>query len=319
MKLFDQLVRMAAIALVACSALAQDDASKPVRVILPFGPGSGTDSIARSLLDEMSRELKQTFVVENRAGASGFIAAEAVARAAPDGKTLLYTASTTHTVNPVLFKKLPYDPVKDFRPIGMVMTAPYFLAVGKDVPARTVPELVAWLKANPTKASYGWGAAVSQMAGASFLQRYGIQAVGVPYKSSPQALTEFLGGQFSFMFLDLVVAMPIINSDRVKLLAVTAPRRISQAPGIPTMAEVGVPNFEVAAWSGMFAPAGTPEPVVQRYMAAVRKVMTHPSLLKKFENCCTPAVLVGDDFAEFMRKDRAQWTERAAAAGIVPE
>lgn len=319
MKLIDKLVRMAAIALVACSALAQDDAGKPVRVILPFGPGSGTDSIARSLYDELSRELNQTFVVENRAGASGFIAAEAVARAAPDGKTLLYTASTTHTVNPVLFKKLPYDPVKDFRPIGMVMTAPYFLAVGKDVPVRTVPELVAWIKANPTKASYGWGAAVSQMAGASFLQRYGIKAVGVPYKSSPQAVTDFLGGQFSFMFLDLVVAVPIINSDRIKLLAVTAPRRISQAPAIPTMAEVGVPNFEVAAWSGMFAPAGTPEPVVQRYMAAVRKVMTHQSLLKKFENCCTPTVLIGDDFAEFMRKDRAQWTERAAAAGIVPE
>lgn len=319
MKLIIRLVCITAIALITCSAIAQDDASKPVRAILPFGPGSGTDNVARALFNEISRELNQTIIVENRPGASGFIAAEAVARAAPDGKTLLYTASTTHTVNPVLFKKLPYDPVKDFRPIGMIMTAPYFLAVGKDVPARTVTELIAWIKANPGKASYGWGAAVSRMAGASFLQRFGVTAIGVPYKSSPQAVTDLLGGQFSFMFLDLVVGMPIIANDRVRLLAVTAPKRISQAPEIPTMAEVGVPNFEVAAWSGMFAPAGTPEPLVQRYMAALRKVMTHQSLLQKLENCCTPTVLVGDDFVEFLRKDLAQWTERAAVAGIVPE
>jgi tripartite-type tricarboxylate transporter receptor subunit TctC len=180
-------------------------------------------------------------------------------------------------------------------------------------------ELAAWLKANADKASYGWGAAVSQMAGAGFLKRLGVPAVGVPYKSSPQAVTDLVSGQLSFMFLDLAAAVPLLQGDRLRALALTAPARIALLPAVPTMAEAGMPNFEVAAWVGMYAPAGTPDAVVNRLAAAARKAMAIPSLQKKFENCCTPLVLVGNDFAEYVRKDRALWAERAATAGIVPE
>ena len=240
------------LATTAICATAQDT---PTRVILPFGPGSGTDNIARPLIEEISRDLGQSFVIDNRPGANGFIAAEAVARAAPDGKTLMVTTNTTHAINPNLFKKLPYDPVKDFKPVSMFITSPYLLLVRKDTQAKDVTELAAWLKSNADKASYGWGASVSQMAGAGFLHRLGVRVVGVPYKSSPQAVTDLVGGQLSFMFLDLAAAVPIIQGDRLKALALTAPARIALLPNVPTMAEAGMPNFEVAAWVGMYAPA----------------------------------------------------------------
>ena len=316
MKLIRNLARMAAIALIACGAAAQDSA---IRVILPFGPGSGTDNVARPLFEEVGRELNQSFVIDNKPGASGFLASEAAARATPDGKTLLFTTNTTHAINPALFKKLPYDPVKDFKPVSLVVTSPYLLLVRKDFPAKDVNELIAWIKANPTKASYGWGAAVSQMAGAGFLKRLGLSAIGVPYKSSPQAVTDLIGGQLSFMFLDLAAATPGVAGDRVKALAVTAPARLGTLPAIPTMAEGGVRDFDVAAWIGLFAPAGVPDAQVQRLSAAIRKAMASPALQKKYDNCCTPMVLAGDEFAEFVKKDRALWAERAAAAGIVPE
>lgn len=157
MKLFRNLARAVAIAAVACSAIAQDSTSQPIRVILPFGPGSGTDNIARPLFDALSRELNQSFTIDNRPGASGIVAAEAVARAAPDGRTLLFTSNTLFSINPSLFKKLPYDPVKDFRPISSVTTAYYLLVVRKEMPVNNVTELIAWIKANPGTASYGWG------------------------------------------------------------------------------------------------------------------------------------------------------------------
>lgn len=317
--LLRQLTRRAAIGLLTLSAgvaLAQDAA---VRVILPFGPGSGTDNIARPLFDELARELGQSFVIDNRPGASGFIAAEAAARAAPDGKTLFFTTNTTHAINPVLFRKLPYDPVRDFRPVGMVVTSPYLLLVRKDFPARDLGELIAWMRANPGKASYGWGAAVSQMAGTGFIRRLGLQAVGVPYKSSPQAVTDLVGGQLSFVFLDLAAAVPVITGDRVRALAVTDSRRLAVLPQVPTMAEGGVKDFDVYAWVGLFAPSGLPDAQVNRLAAGLRKVMANPALQKKYENCCTPQVLTGDEFAEFVRKDRALWAERAATAGLQPE
>lgn len=307
-----------AIGLIACSALAQDTI-QPIRVILPFGAGSGTDNIARPLFDALSREMNQPFIIDNRPGANGFIAAEAVARAVPDGKTLLFTTNTTHSVNPNIFKKLPYDPVKDFKPVSSLATSPYLLLVRKDIPVSNVNELKTWIGANPGSASYAWGAAVSQMAGAGFLKRIGVNAVGVPYKSSPQAVTDLIGGQVAFMFLDLAAAVPFISSGRVKALAITAPKRVSLLPGVPTMAESGMPDFLVAAWTGVYAPAGTPDTVVMRLSAAIKKVSDNPELQKRYENCCTMMVLGADEFDIYVKKDRALWAERAAAAGIVPE
>lgn len=302
----------------ACSAVAQD-ANVTTRVILPFGAASGTDNIARPMFDALSRELGQTFIIDNRPGASGFIAAEAVARAAPDGKTLLFTTNTTQSINPNVFKKLPYDPVKDFTPVSLVATSPYLLLVRKDIPASNVDELKKWIAANPKDASYAWGAAVSQMAGAGFLERLGVQAIGVPYKSSPQAVTDLIGGRVAFMFLDLAAAVPFITDGRVKALAITASARVALLPNVPTMAESGVSDFLVAAWTGVYAPAGTPDAIVARLAAAIKKVSTNPELQKRYESCCTMMVLGTNDFADYVRKDRALWAERAIAAKIIPQ
>ena len=303
MKNFTQWLGLCALALVTSWSSAQD--SGTIRVVLPFGPGSGTDNVARPLFEEVGRELNQTAVIDTRPGANGFLAAEFVARAPADGKTLLFTSNTTHAINPVLFKKLPYDPVKDFKPIAMVLTAPYVLIVRKDMPVRNVNELAAWIKANSDKAAYGWGASVSQIAGAVFLKRLNLTSVGVPYKSSPLAVTDLMGGQLSFMFLDYAAALPFVQGDRVKAIAVTSPKRIDILPDLPTMAESGMPNFEVRSWNGMYAPAGTPDAVIQRYSNAVKRAMSSPALLKKLEQCCVPTLLMADDFAEFVRKDRA--------------
>lgn len=320
MKLFRNLVRAVVIAAVACSAIAQDSTSQPIRVIIPFGPGSGTDNIARPLFDALSRELNQSFTIDNRPGASGIVAAEAVARAAPDGKTLLFTSNTLFSINPSLFKKLPYDPVKDFRPISSVTTAYYLLVVRKEMPVNNVAELIAWIKANPGTASYGWGAAVSQMAGADFVNRIGVPVVGVPYKSSPQAATDLIGGQLSFMFLDLAAGLPIISGERMKLLAVTTPKRVSLFPKVPTMAESGISDFEVFAWTGLFAPAGAPDRLVNRLAVAIKTVMANPELQKKYENCCSPMPILGEaEFPDYLKRDRAVWAKRASIAGIVPE
>lgn len=304
-------------ALCAPGALAQPVTT---RVVLPFGPGSGTDSIARALFDILSRDLNQNFVIESKPGASGSLAAAEVARAAPDGKTLLFTATTTHSLNPLLFKKLPYDPVKDFRPVSSLTTAFYFLAVRKDLPVSTVPELIAWLKANPAGASYGWGAAVAQMAGADFVKRIGVPVVGVPYKSSPPAMTDLVGGQLTFMFVDMVAGTPLLQSGRLKALAATAPQRVALFPDVPTMAEIGMADIDVFAWTGLFAPAGTPDDVVRRLAEAVKRAAATPELQKRLEQCCTPMPIVsGAEFEAYLARDKAAWARRAAIAGIVPE
>ncbi|MET4579196.1 Bug family tripartite tricarboxylate transporter substrate binding protein [Ottowia thiooxydans] len=316
MNLLSRVVLTLGVAMTGFTAAADD---APIKVILPFAAGSGTDNIARPLFDEISKSTKQVFVFDNRPGASGAIAAQAVAQSAPDGRTFMVTTNTTHTINPVLFKKLPYDPIKDFAPVAMVATSPYLLMVRKDMPVSNVKELMDWIKRNPGTASYGWGAAVSQMAGAGFLKRYDLNAVGVAYKSSPQAVTDLMGGQISFMFLDLAAAVPHLKGDRLKPLLVTAPKRLAQLPSVPTASEAGVKDFDVSAWIGVFAPAGTPAPALKKMTEDVSQAMRSPALLQRFEACCVPEVLVGDAFSKYLQKDAAQWVERAAAAGIQPE
>lgn len=308
---------LATIFAVASLSSVADEA--PIRMILPFAAGSGTDNIARPLFDEITKNTKQAFVIDNRPGASGSIAAQAAAQATPDGKTFFTTTNTTHTINPVLFKKLPYDPVKDFVPVAMIVTSPYVLMVRKDMPVSSTKELVEWIKSNPGKASYGWGAAVSQMAGAVFLNRFQLNAVGIPYKSSPQAVTDLMGGQFSFMFLDLAAAVPHLKGDRLKPLMVTAPKRLAQFPSVPTASETGVDDFDVSAWVGVFAPAGTPARATQKMADDVSNAMRSPALLAKLESCCVPAVLTGDAFVKYLQTDAARWVDRAATAGIKPE
>ena len=177
--------------------------TRPIKMVVPFGPGSGTDTVARVVAQHMQTYLGQPVTVENRAGANGFIGAEAVARSAPDGYTVFVTSASIHSLNPSLFKALPYDTERDFAHVGGIMEAYYTLLVGESLPVNSVQELSAWLKANPDKASYGWGATVGQIAGATFLKQLNTSATGVPYKSSPQAVTDLIGGQIKFMFNDV--------------------------------------------------------------------------------------------------------------------
>ncbi len=319
-------LRIALALVIAASALTQPVAAqqyptRPVKFILPFGPGSGTDISARNFAEELRGELGEAFLVENRPGANGFIAAEAVARAAPDGYTLMLTATTTHSTNPYLFKKLPYDPVKDFEPVAALTEGYYLLIVHKDMPVNTMQELIGWLKANPAKASYGWGATVSQITGATFLKRISATATGVPYKSSPQAVTDLIGGQLTFMFQDILSVLSQARAGRMKVLATTSPHRLPALPDVPLMHEAGMPNFHAAAYTGIFAPAGTPAPVIRRLNDAIVKIQKKPEFAAKLETCCAAYMLITTpaEFAAYLHKDRAMWAERIAAAEIKPE
>jgi len=306
------------------TAVAQSPASypeKPVKMIVPFGAGSATDILARIIGDELRVDLGQNFLVDNRAGANGFIAAEAVAKAPADGYTLFVTSSTTQSINPGLFKKLPYDPVKDFAPIGGIMQGYFSVVINNDLPVNTLQELIALLRADSNKTSYGWGAAVSQISGAALLKRIGATATGVPYKSSPQVILDLIGGRLTFVVLDVSSAQPHIRANRLKALAVTSPKRIPEIPAVPTMAEAGLPGFEASAFVGMFAPAATPEPIVRRLGNALQVVLKKPAIAQKLTDCCSATVFstTPAEFAEYLRKDKAFLAERIVAAGIEAE
>lgn len=295
--------------------------NRPVKIIVPFGAGSATDITARAVGDELTKEFGQPFVVDNRAGGSGFIGAVAAARAAPDGYTLFVTATTTQSTNPALFKKLPYDPVADFAPVSGITQGYYFLAVAESSPARSAAELVSWLKANPSSASYGWGATVSQVAGAAFLKEVGATAAGVPYKSSPQAMTDLISGQLTFMVQDFGAGLPQLKNGRLKALMVSTKTRVPNLPDIPTGAEAGVPGFDAATFIGMLAPAATPEPIIKKLNAALQRILREPAMAQKMDTCCgahmfptTPA-----EFGEFLKNDRIGWANKIRAAGIEPQ
>lgn len=316
------LLMLASAALLPAGAQAQSDyPSKPVRVVIPFGPGSATDIVARTISEELRAEFNQLFVVENRAGANGFIAAQAVATAAPDGHTLMVTSSTTHSTNPSLFKKLPYDPEKDFVAIGGIIEAYYVLTVNKDLPVKTVPELIDWIRANAAQANYGWGATVSQITSSAFLQRAGVRANGIGYKSSPQAVTDLIGGQLQFMFQDVTTGLAHIKAGRVRALFVTSPARNPQIADIPTAAEAGLSGFEASTYVGMLAPAGTPAAIVDRLSVALRKVLRRPDVAQKMDACCSATTFISTpaEFDQYLKRDRAEWAKKIAAAGVDPQ
>lgn len=295
--------------------------TKPVKVVIPFGPGSAIDIVTRTVTEDLREELGQSFIIDNRPGANGFLAAEAVARATPDGYTLMSSTTTTHSTNQFLFKKLPYDPVKDFIPVGGMHRGYYVLIVPSSLPVNSVAELQAWLKANPQKGSYGWGATASQIAGAAFLKEVNATATGVPYKSSPQAVTDLIGGQLTFMILDVTSGLQHVKNGRVKALAVTSPARLAQLAEVPTSAEAGIPTVDTTAWTGIFAPAGTPAPIVAKLSAALQKTLRKPVIAQRLESCCSAIMFYSTpaEFDEFLRKERISWSQKIKAAGIQPE
>lgn len=265
---------------VAGSAAATDYPAKPVHLIVPFPAGGGADSLARLIMPNVSKALGQPIVIENKAGAGGNVGAELVARAAPDGYTLLYGTNGTHAINPSLYRNLPFDPGKDFIPVSRMTEIAALLIVNPGVPARSTSELIRYARANPGKlnfASAGNGT-TSHLAGELFKTQAAIDIVHVPYRGGALAMTDLIGGQVQMMIEVMPNAYPQAREGRVRGLAVSTADRFPSVPDIPTIAESGVPGFEASAWDGIFVPAGTPAPIVARLNAAIRQALDDPEL-----------------------------------------
>jgi len=237
-------------------ASAQAYPGAPIRFIVPFPAGSGTDVNARLIGERLGQALGQPVVVENKPGAEGSIAAEAAAKAKPDGLTVFITSNSTHASNPALRRKLPYDPIRDFSPVTLIGTAPLLVLVHPSVPVRSIPELIALARSNPGRLNFGSGSASSRVAGEMFKAMAGVEMTNVTYKGNPQALADLVGGQIQVMFCDAGTALPQVQAQRVRALAATSLKRPSALPDLPTVAESGLPGFEMIAWTAVFVPAG---------------------------------------------------------------
>jgi tripartite-type tricarboxylate transporter receptor subunit TctC len=266
---------------VCCGSVLADYPAKPVRFVVPFAPGGATDLLARTIGDRLSAALGQPFVVENKPGAATQIAAQYVAKAPADGYTLLMATSTTLAINKSLYSKLPYDPEKDFAPISLVVQHPFVLVVDPKLPAQNIRDLIALAKSQPGKLSYASGGSGSfaHLSMALFQSMAGIDAVHVPYKGSAPALLDIMGGQVAMMFDN--TAHNHISSGKLRALAVTTRERLSVLPEVPTLHEAGVPGYDLAAWQGVVATAGTPQPIVQKLNAEIRRLLQLPDVRQR--------------------------------------
>lgn len=312
---------VAAVASVACSAFAQaDNIEGPIRIVLPFGPGSGTDVYARLVAQQLSAALGVNTVIENKPGANGILAAQAVARAKPDGSTLLFTTNTTHAANPHLVKDLPYDPVKDFAPVSKMGNLTFFVLVPATSPFQTMKDLVEAARKAPNSVSYGAANSFGTVSGSKLGKTAGVEFLRVPYKSSPQITTDLLGGQLQFAFVDMAAASAQVKAGRMRALAVLADKRFPALPEVPTMTEAGFPGFNVVAWFGLFAPAGTPAPIVNRINKALVAVLQRPELRERGAQLgieifgSTPGEL-----EDYVKSQIALWGQFTADAGLKPE
>lgn len=306
----------------AASALAQDAyPSRPVRIVIGFGPGSGTDLVARMLAEELQKTFNQPFIVENKPGAAAQIAANQVKAAAPDGYTLLLTSNSTHSVNPHIYKQLAYDPIADFTPIGGVGFFPFILAVDAKVPVKTPKEFVAWAHANKGKVFYAYGTPTVQIPAEAINKIEKLEATGVPYKSSPEAMKDVIGGRAQFMVVDLASSQSQLKAGNLRALALTSSKRTSLAPDLPTVEEtLGIRDFDLAAWTGLFGPARLPKDVVDKLSAAMQKILTRPDVRERMlANFIEPTPSDPATFALMVRKQLDVWGGKVKDAGIQPE
>lgn len=295
---------------------------RPIRLIVPFPPGGGNDTVARSIAQEASPALGQSIVVDNRPGAGGIIGAQEAARAAPDGYTLFLGGVGSHAVNPNLHAKLPYDPVRDFAPITLVASAPSVLAVHPALPARNIREFAAYARANPGKLNYasnGNGSS-SHMAALLYETSAGVKMTHVPYKGFGPALTDLMSGRVELMFNSIVAILPHIQAGKLRALAVTSKKRSSLLPDVPTLAESGWPEYEAGSWYGILAPAGTPPAVIERLHSEIVKSLKTAEVQKRLAG--EGAEIIGStpqEFASHIKAELARMGEAIRAGGIRPE
>lgn len=293
--------------------------SRTVRLVVPFAAGSATDTMARLLAQELSPRLGQSVVVENKAGGLGQIAAQHVARSAPDGYTLFVTTNTTHSANPHLFRTLPYDPIKDFEPIARTATLPFMLVVNGQLPVRSTAGFLSYAKANPGKLTYASASSTSLVAAESLNVLGHVSMVGVYYKASPQAILDVASGQVQVMVADFATAMPHVTAGRLKVLAVTTAKRSSLVPDAPPLGE-SVKGFDVTSWNGLFAPAGTPPEIVQRLARETLAVLARPDVKSRLAAIGFEVDPLGpQDFAAYVRNQLDYWGRLVRDAGIRPE
>ncbi len=291
---------------------------KTIKIVVGFTPGGSADSIARILGMAMSSRMGQTVIIENRAGANGNIATEFVSRSAPDGYTLFYT-SIGHAVNPALYKDAKYDPVKDFTPIGQVLSAPNVLVVPASSPFNNVKEMITYAKANPGKldfASSGSGASV-HLSAEVFKQMAGLDLVHIPYKGTGSLLPDLLSGTVAMSFPNLPSALPFIQSGKLKALGVTTAKRSAAAPQIPTLAEAGVPGYDMSTWYGLIGPAGMPPAIVTQLNHELNAILQDPVIRQKLvAQGVDPVTGSPEEFGQFIRKETRYWAELIKKAKV---
>lgn len=318
------ILARAAAALVFCtaagSALAQAYPSKPIRLVIGFAPGGGTDVVARIVGAKLQNALGAPVVVENKPGAGGIIATEFVARSAPDGYTLMVGGSNAMTVNPAIYTKLPYDALKDFIPITNLTESPLIVAVHALVPANSVQDLIAYVKANPAKIHYGSANLQTQLAGEMFSQKTGARIIHVPYKGGGPAVSAAIAGEVPMTIMDGGSLASSLKAGRLRGLAVTTAKRASTMSDLPTMEEAGVPGFDIGVWFGLFAPAGTPAEIVSKLNAAVVGILNQADTREKLAAVgVEPAGGTAAEFAARIRNDIARFGEVARAASMKAE
>jgi tripartite-type tricarboxylate transporter receptor subunit TctC len=316
------LTLLVSLVCVAPPAGAQDFPTRTVTFICPFPAGGGTDILTRLLAQELQDKLKGTVIVENRVGAGTVVAAQAVARSAPDGHTIFLAPITTLAIGPSVYKNLPYDTVKDFAPIGLVGSAQFALVANPSLGANTLPELISVIKSKSGQLSYGTSGASTphHLFMEMFLKTIGAKAVHVPYRGSAPALTAVVTGEIPMMIVDLAAAIPQIKEGKVKAYGITSPERTPAMPELPTIAEAGLPGFAARGWFSVVARAGTPRPIVDRLNAILTAYLKQPAVRERLQTfAIDPLTSTPDELAAFIPAEIAKWAQVVKDAGIHPE
>jgi len=314
-----QLLLSLAATMAVSPAFAQTWPSKPVTIVILFAAGSGTDTMARIFAEKLAAAVGQPVVVDNKPGAGGTIAASYVARAVPDGHTLMFTSNTSHAAAGALFKSIPYDQVKDFESVALIGLVPFVLVANPNAPFGKIKEMIAYAKANPGKLSYGAGNSTAQVSGETLKRMAGIDMLQVPYKSVPPALADCLSGTVNFIFADIGTVLPHIKSGRLKAIASTSSERSPNLPDLPTLHEQGV-DFDLDGWYAIFAPARTPAAIVDRLNAIVREEYSKPEMQQRMRDINVILKLGSPaDLAAFQKAEVEKWARLVREAGIQPE
>ena len=315
-------LRAALVVFVACVALpvAAQYPTRAIRIIVPFPAGSATDAIARVVATPLSQALGQPVVVENKAGADGAIAAADVVRANPDGHTILLATVSPMAAIPTMKKKPPYDAINDFAPVSLAGYYSFFLMVNPSVPANTLQELIAYAKANPGKLNYGTGNTTGIMSNLQLMWLAGIKMTHVPYKGEPQAVTDLLNGQLQVMFVTWTTTAGHVKDGKIRALASILKQRTAYAPNVPTMAEAGLPAFDVLSWAAFFVPAKTPREIVDRLNREIVVAYQRPEIRDQFAKIAVePDTSTPDELGGFVKAQIDVWRKTMAAAGVDPE